>query len=105
MPKLDATQHKPADTPAPSPSPSEGRGPKNIPNTRAAIRHSTKVEPKISAMLAVLSCSSVTPDSRCHARANSKGEYHRPPSIKLATAAARTARKLISGIVVLLLWR
>src|SRR5678816_668132 len=106
MPKLAATQNKPAENPAPKPSASDGRGPRKVANIHAASRHSTKVRPKIFALLLLLICSSVRPTSRCQALPNSAGEYHRPPSTKLPTAATTMAIQLTSGMTPpLLLWR
>src|ERR1043165_7856966 len=98
MPKLPATQRRPAEAPAPRPRATEGRGPRKFAKFHAARAASTNDRPKIFAALPFLSCSSVSPVSRCQALPNSTGEYHRPPSRKQATAATSTASQLTSGI-------
>src|ERR1041384_8111069 len=98
MPKLPATHSRPADAPTAVPKTSDGRGPRKFAKFQAASNASTKDRPKILAMLPFLSCSSVRPVSRCQALPNNTGEYHRPPSTKLDTAATTTAIQLISGM-------
>src|SRR6185436_18131681 len=98
MPKLPATHSKPAEAPAPMPSASEGRGPRKLPKFQAASSARMNDRPKILAMLPCLSCSSVSPVSRCQALPNSTGEYHKPPSRKLASAAMTTANQFNSGM-------
>src|SRR3954468_2875410 len=98
MPKLPATHSSPADVPAPRPSASEGRGPRKFAKFQAARNASTKDRPKILATLPCLICSSVSPVSRLQALPNSTGEYHRPPTRKLASAAMTIANQLTSGM-------
>ena len=69
-------------------------------NTKAAIRLSTKVRPKIIAILPLFACSSLRPAARCHGLANSIGEYHRPPSTNELTAHSSTAIIFTSGIFI-----
>src|SRR5690349_4926193 len=98
MPKLLATHNRPAEKPTPAPKANEGRGPRKLAKFQEASSARINERPKILAMLPCLSCSSVSPVSRCQALPNNTGEYHKPPSTKLATPATRTAIQLISGM-------
>ena len=98
MPKLAATQHRPAEAPAPSANGKAGAGPRKSAKTRAAIALSTKEPPKVSAALPRAISSCVSPVSRIQALPNKTGEYHIPPRRKLDAAATSTAQTLISDI-------
>src|SRR5688572_27884350 len=98
MPKDPATQHSPAAKPAAVANEGAGAGPRNAANTAAPINARTNVKPSVFAGFAAFALSSVTPDSRIHARAKSTGEYQTAPSTKLDKPAASTAHTFISGI-------
>src|SRR5262245_2706922 len=98
MPKLPATQSRPAENPTPAPNATDGRGPRKFAKFQAASSDNTSDTPKIMAMLPLLSFSSVSPVSRCQALPNSTGEYQSPPNTKHDTAATTTAIQLISGM-------
>src|ERR1700741_3892100 len=98
MPNAPATQQRPAAKPAAVANPGAGAGPRNIANTAAPISASTRVTPSVFAGFAAFAFSSVVPDSRIHARANSTGEYHTAPSTRLDRPAANTAHTFTSGI-------
>src|SRR5690348_9311009 len=98
MPKLLATQSRPAENPTPVPNTSDGRGPRKLAKFHAASNASTKDSPNIFTALPLATTSSLRPVSRCQALPNSTGEYHKPPSAKHATAATITASQLISGM-------
>src|SRR5688572_4802786 len=98
MPNDPATQQSPAAKPVAAPNRGAGLGPRNAANTAAPISARTNVTPSVLAGLAARAFSSVTPDSRIHARAKSTGEYQTAPSTRLDKPAASTAHTFISGI-------
>src|SRR5436190_3722265 len=59
------------------------------------IQASTSVNEKVLSGLALATCSSVSPAARCQALKNNRGEYHRPPMIRLNSAQTKTARWLM----------
>jgi hypothetical protein len=98
MPKLVATQHRPAAKPVAVPNCRPGFGPRKNAKQAEAMKASTNEPPKISAGLPDLTCSSLSPAAACHFFANSSGEYHNPPSTNAATVAASTASQFTSGM-------
>src|SRR6185503_2108360 len=99
MPNDPATQQSPAAKPAAVANAGAGLGPRNAANTAEAISASTNAAPSVLTGLAALAFSSVIPDSRIHARANSAGEYHTAPSTMLVTPAASTAHTFIESSI------
>src|SRR5262245_43569633 len=96
MPRLAATQQRPAESPAQTAKPSSGLGPRNSENTAAARIDSTAAPPKISAGLPVASCSSLRPAALCQAFPNSGGAYQSPPSMNAEIPAAMMASQFSS---------
>src|SRR5512134_3514541 len=103
MPKLLATQQRPAMKPYIVVSPTGRSGPRNIAKVYEAISDSTKAPPKILPGWPFCNWSSVRPDPRCQAFRNIAFEYHSPPMTNDESAAATTASQLTSGIGIPLL--
>src|SRR4029434_42391 len=69
---------------------------------RAATSANRKLKPKTRAGWPSPALR-VSPAARCHARPKSTGEYQRPPTRKLDSAATTTARMLMFAMELLLL--
>src|SRR5579883_1561730 len=99
MPKLAETRQSPTANPAPAANASDGRGPRNVAKTPAAIRARTKLRANTCGGCTGLSASP-RPAAWFQAFPNSAGEYHNPPSRNVETAATNTAQRLTPAMTV-----
>src|SRR5687768_11890216 len=91
-----ATQPTPASAPAATPHDRFVVGPaRNIARFKDIISAKRNDQPNMRALLKVCTSASVKLLTRIQALPKSNGEYQRPPSMNVETAAASTASKLI----------